>query len=100
MVPRGVSVFPTCPRPVDALRSHGPGFVRPSRSVGEGPIAATGPARYRAAMNPLLLIVILLLLFGGGGYYAGGPAYGGGGLGLIVLICLVIYLLGGLRTKR
>jgi hypothetical protein len=50
-------------------------------------------------MNPLLLIVILLLLFGGGGFYVGGPVYGGSGIGLILIICLVIYCFGGLRTK-
>jgi len=51
-------------------------------------------------MNPLLLIIVLLLLFGGGGFYVGGPAIGGSGLGLIVLICLVVYLMGGLRQKK
>ena len=50
-------------------------------------------------MNLLLFIVILLLLFGGGGFYFGGPVVGGSGLGLILAICLVIYLLGGFRTK-
>ena len=34
-----------------------------------------------------------------GGFYYGGPAYGGGGLGLILLICLIVYLFGGFRTK-
>jgi hypothetical protein len=51
-------------------------------------------------MNPLLLIIILLLVFGSGGFYFGGPVYGGSGIGLILLICLVIYLMGGLRTRR
>ena len=51
-------------------------------------------------MNPLVLIIILVLLFGGGGFYLGGPVYGGSGLGLILLICLVIYLMGGWRTKN
>jgi hypothetical protein len=50
-------------------------------------------------MNLLLLVVILLLLFGGGGFYWGGPAYGGGGLGLVLLICLIIFLVGGFRRK-
>jgi hypothetical protein len=68
--------------------------------VGEGPIEAVIAERYLAAMNPLLLFIILLMLFGGGGYYAGGPAYGGGGIGLIVLVCLAIYLMGGWRTKK
>jgi uncharacterized membrane protein YccC len=50
-------------------------------------------------MNILLLMVVLLLLFGGGGFYFGGPVIGGSGLGLILAICLVVYLLGGFRTK-
>jgi hypothetical protein len=51
------------------------------------------------SMNILLLIIVLLLLFGGGGFYFGGPAIGGGGLGLVLLIVLVIYLMGGFRTR-
>jgi len=35
--------------------------------------------------------------FRGGGFYLGGPAIGGGGLGLILLVCIVIYLMGGFR---
>jgi hypothetical protein len=64
------------------------------------------PHRHRAAacyfnpMNMLLLIVVLLLLFGGGGFYFGGPVIGGGGLGLILLICLVIYFMGGFRGSK
>jgi hypothetical protein len=51
-------------------------------------------------MNPLLLIIILILLFGGGGFYLGGPVYGGSGIGLILLICLIVYLMGGFRTRN
>ena len=51
-------------------------------------------------MNLLILIVVLLLLFGGGGFYFGGPVIGGGGLGLILLICLVIYFMGGFRGSK
>jgi hypothetical protein len=54
---------------------------------------------YLTAMNILLLILVLLLLFGGGGFYFGGPVIGGSGLGLVLVICLVVYLLGGFRTK-
>jgi len=54
---------------------------------------------YSGNMNTLLLIIVLLLLFGGGGFYIGGPAFGGGGLGLVLLICIIIYLMGGFRTK-
>lgn len=66
---------------------------------GENPMVAGSTDGYVLSMNPLLLIIILLLLFGGGGFYMGGPVYGGGGIGLILLICLIIYLLGGLRSR-
>lgn len=52
------------------------------------------------AMNLLLLMVVLLLLFGGGGFYFGGPAIGGGGVGLILLVCLIVFLMGGFRAKN
>jgi hypothetical protein len=54
---------------------------------------------YLTGMNLLLFLVVLLLLFGGGGFYFGGPVIGGSGLGLLLAICLVVYLMGGFRTK-
>ncbi len=51
-------------------------------------------------MNLLLLIVVLLVLFGGGGFYLGGPAIGGSGLGLVLLIGLVIFFMGGFRGAK
>jgi len=66
---------------------------------GEDPIEAAPVECYCAAMNLLLLIIIFVLLFGGGGFYFGGPAVGGGGLGLVLLICLIVYLMGGFRPK-
>ena len=66
---------------------------------GEGPMARNAREDYHASMNLILLFVVLLLLFGGGGFYLGGPAVGGGGLGLILLICLIVFLAGGFRTK-
>jgi hypothetical protein len=51
-------------------------------------------------MNPILLILLLVLLFGGGGFYIGGPMIGGSTLGLVLVICLVVYLMGGWRTKN
>ena len=51
-------------------------------------------------MNTLLLIVVLLLLFGGGGFYFGGPVIGGSGLGLILMVCLIVWIMGGFRTTR
>lgn len=55
---------------------------------------------YPVGMNLLLVIIVLLLLFGGGGFYVGGPAIGGGGLGLALLICLIVYLMGGFRSRK
>jgi hypothetical protein len=51
-------------------------------------------------MNNLLIIIILLLLLGGGGFYFGGPVYGGSGIGLILLVCLIVFLMGGFRTRE
>jgi len=45
-------------------------------------------------------MVVLLLLFGGGGFYFGGPVIGGSGLGLVLLICLVIFVMGGFRGSK
>ena len=66
----------------------------------EHPIGTVVSGCYLACMNTLLLIVVLLLLFGGGGFYFGGPVIGGGGLGLILLICLIVFLMGGFRTTK
>jgi len=66
---------------------------------GEDPIGTVAAMGYPPAMNILLLLVVLLLLFGGGGFYFGGPFIGGGGIGLVLLICLVVYFMGGFRTK-
>jgi hypothetical protein len=66
---------------------------------GKDPIGPVALGCYPVVMNILLLLVVLLLLFGGGGFYFGGPIIGGSGLGLILMICLVVYLVGGFRTK-
>jgi len=58
------------------------------------------PAGQTAGMNLILILLVLLLLGGGGGFYYGGPVYGGSGLGLALLICVVIYLMGGFRGKK
>jgi hypothetical protein len=68
--------------------------------MGRTPHGSRAAACYPDGMNILLLIVVLLLLFGGGGFYFGGPVIGGSGLGLILLICLVIYCLGGFRRTK
>ena len=69
-------------------------------SVGEGPIEPQALTGYYIRMNPLLLIIVLILLFGGGGFYLGGPVYGGSGVGLILLVCLIVYLMGGFRSRN
>ena len=70
------------------------------RRVGLHPIAVWRRRVILPAMNILLIMVVLLLLFGGGGFYFGGPVIGGSGLGLVLLICLVVYLMGGFRTRN
>lgn len=60
---------------------------------------AFATACYLSVMNLLMLVVIVLLLFGGGGFYFGGPVIGGTAIGLILLICLVLYATSGWRTK-
>lgn len=52
-------------------------------------------------MSTILIIVLLILLLGGGGYY-GHSRYGGAGLGgvlgLVLVIAVVVWLVGGLPT--
>jgi hypothetical protein len=67
--------------------------------VGKGPIVAVAAECYFATMGLILLILVLVILFGGGGFYFGGPVIGGGGLGLVLLICLIIYFVGGFRSR-
>lgn len=67
-------------------------------SVGRRPHWQGVALCYPAVMNLLILLLVILLL-SGGGFYFGGPAIGGGGLGLVLLICLVIWAVGGFRTK-
>jgi hypothetical protein len=66
----------------------------------EDPIETVALVCHLTGMNILLLMVVLLLLFGGGGFYFGGPMIGGGGLGLVLLICLVIFFMGGFRNSK
>ena len=67
---------------------------------GEDPIGTAQWRVFFSILNTLLILVVLLLLFGGGGFYFGGPVIGGSGLGLVLLICLVIYFMGGFRTRH
>lgn len=81
--------------------SPGPTEARGGPRMGsEHPMESVAANRYPPTMNLLLIVVVLLLLFGGGGYYYGGPGYGGGGLGLVLVVCLIIYLMGGFRGKK
>ena len=50
-------------------------------------------------MNIIIILIVLLLLFGGGGFYLGGPAIGGSLLGLIRVVALIVYFMGGFRTR-
>jgi hypothetical protein len=68
--------------------------------MGESPNGNRAAARLSLRMNLLLILVVLILLFGGGGFYYGGPVYGGSGIGLILVICLIVYLMGGFRNRR
>ena len=51
-------------------------------------------------MSTILIILVLILLLGGGGYY-GHSTYGGAGLGgvlgLVLVVAVVVWLVGGLR---
>ena len=68
--------------------------------MGERPDSNRVTMDYLVSMNILLLMVVLLLLFGGGGFYFGGPVIGGSGLGLVLLICLAVYFMGGFRPRN
>jgi hypothetical protein len=54
-------------------------------------------------MSTILIIVVLILLLGGGGGYYGFNRYGGRGiggvLGLVVVLLLAVWLLGGLHIN-
>ena len=76
-----------------------PDAARGNALACEHPIDGKQATWYCAAMNLVLLVIVLLLLFGGGGFYFGGPAIGGGGVGLILVICLIVFLMGGFRAK-
>ena len=49
-------------------------------------------------MNILIVILVLLLVFGGGGGYFVHSNYGGAGLGgwlgIILIVCLVLWIFG------
>jgi hypothetical protein len=54
-------------------------------------------------MSTILIVVLLILLLGGGGGYFGYSRYGASGLGsavgLVVVVLLVVWLLGGLHIN-
>jgi hypothetical protein len=53
-------------------------------------------------MRTLLLIIVIVLLFGGGGgnygYSHWGPVGGGGFVGVALLVILILFLIGKLKT--
>jgi hypothetical protein len=53
-------------------------------------------------MDLLIILIVLLLLFGGGGgiYWGMGAGWGIGPIGLILLVLVVVFLLGGVRSRR
>src|SRR5581483_9474863 len=55
--------------------------------------------REELRMSTILIIVLLIVLLGGGGGYYGYRSYGGAGLGgvlgLILVVLLVVWLVGG-----
>ena len=55
---------------------------------------------YLNGMNILVLMFVLLLLFGGGGFYVGGPVIGASGLGLMLVLCLVVYSSGRISFEK
>jgi uncharacterized RDD family membrane protein YckC len=86
-----------CSRGAIEINAYGGWRLPKGRVTPHGKRLAAG---YLKGMNILLLLVVLMLLFGGGGFYFGGPMIGGGGLGLILLVCLIVYLAGGFRTTK
>ncbi len=66
---------------------------------GQHPIGVFFEWRIISIMNLIVILLVLMLLFGGGGFYLGGPMVGGGGFGLILLICLVLFLTGRLGRR-
>jgi hypothetical protein len=49
-------------------------------------------------MSTILIIILLILIFGGGGGYYAHSYYGapglGGVLGLVLVVCIVLWLMG------
>ena len=54
-------------------------------------------------LSTVLIIVVVIMLFGGGGGYYGYNRYGGrglgGALGLVFVVLLEVWLLGGLHIN-
>ena len=49
-------------------------------------------------MSTILIIILLILIFGGGGGYYAHSYYGGAGLGgvlgIVLVVCIVLWLMG------
>ena len=76
------------------------GEYNPCRRAGFTPWGQSPGRVMLRTMNLIILLIVLLLLFGGGGFYFGGPAFGGGALGLILVVALIVYVMGGFRGGR
>jgi hypothetical protein len=88
----------TCGKAIaDGLR---PGFKCEANELVNGRNPSAEIFKGRCNMNTIVILVLLILLLGGGGYY-GHSMYGGAGLGgvlgLVLLVVVVAWLVGGLR---
>jgi hypothetical protein len=76
---------------------------RPAAHAAESPPHAFPLFREETTMTLLLIIVLVIVLLGGGGGYYGYRTWGGPGLGgvlgLVLVILLILYLMGGLPVR-
>ena len=63
------------------------------------PHSTQAVACYVVGMNLIVIMLVMLLLFGVGGFFVAGPVIGASVLGLMLGLCLFVYLLGAFRTK-
>jgi hypothetical protein len=95
---RFFEVFPSVRLGVRTLRGSCSHRIQRLFSAGEGPIAASVAEGYLATMNLLVVALVLLLLFVGCFYFAG-FVIGGEAIGLILLMGVIIYWVGGSHAK-
>ena len=61
-------------------------------------MASAATPCHLAAVSASIFSFVRLLSFGGGGFYLGGAV--GGIIGLILLVCLVLQLMGGFHAQN